>query len=78
MMGLEHVVRIGIVSSIENEAQRLVRVAFPGYNDKVTNSLKVVSNTHSELKQWIPIVGQLVLCLFLPNGNGDGFVLGGL
>ena len=78
MMDLEHVVRIGIVSSIESESQRLVRVAFPGYSDKVTNPLKVISNTHSELKQWMPATGQLVLCLFLPYGDGDGFVLGAL
>lgn len=27
---------------------------------------------------WLPYVGQYVLCLFLPNGKGDGFVLGGI
>jgi hypothetical protein len=25
---------------------------------------------------WMPKVGELVVCLFLPNGGGDGFVLG--
>lgn len=27
---------------------------------------------------WLPYVGQYVVCLFLPNGKGDGFVLGGI
>jgi hypothetical protein len=26
---------------------------------------------------WLPYIGQLVLCAFLKNGGGDGFVLGG-
>ena len=27
---------------------------------------------------WLPYVGQLVVCLYLPNGESDGFVLGGI
>lgn len=27
---------------------------------------------------WLPSVGQFVLCIFLPNGEGDGFVIGGV
>ena len=27
---------------------------------------------------WLPYVGQFVLCLFLPNGEHDGFILGGI
>lgn len=27
---------------------------------------------------WLPYVGQFVVCLFLPNGESDGFVLGGI
>lgn len=27
---------------------------------------------------WLPYIGQLVLCLYLPNGESDGFVLGGI
>ena len=26
---------------------------------------------------WLPYEGQFVLCLYLPNGESDGFVLGG-
>lgn len=27
---------------------------------------------------WLPYIGQLVLCIYLPVFNGDGFVLGGI
>ena len=27
---------------------------------------------------WLPYIGQLVLCLYMPNGDGDGYVLGGI
>ena len=27
---------------------------------------------------WLPYIGQFVLCLYLPNGESDGFVLGGI
>lgn len=27
---------------------------------------------------WIPYIGQYVLCLFIPGGDGDGFILGGV
>ena len=27
---------------------------------------------------WLPYIGQLVVCLYLPNGESDGFVIGGI
>ena len=30
----------------------------------------------AELDEWVPEVGQKVVCLYLPVDNGDGFVLG--
>lgn len=27
---------------------------------------------------WLPYVGQFVVCLYLPNGESDGFVIGGI
>ena len=27
---------------------------------------------------WLPYIGQFVLCLYLPNGESDGFVLGAI
>ena len=31
-----------------------------------------------KIKPWLPSVGDYVLCLFLPKGEGDGFVIGGI
>ena len=30
------------------------------------------------IKPWLPSPGDFVLCIYLPNGDGDGFVLGGI
>jgi len=27
---------------------------------------------------WLPYIGQFVLCIYLPNGESDGFVIGGI
>jgi hypothetical protein len=27
---------------------------------------------------WIPYIGQWVLCIFKPGGDGDGFIIGGI
>ena len=37
------------------------------------------SHTHEVIiSPWLPSVGDFVLCLFAPNGGGDGFVIGGI
>lgn len=30
------------------------------------------------ISPWLPYIGQFVVCLYLPNGESDGFVLGGI
>jgi hypothetical protein len=30
------------------------------------------------IKPWLPNVGDFVLCIYLPDGDGDGFVIGGI
>lgn len=36
-------------------------------------------HTHEvKISPWLPYVGQMVLCAILPNGDGDGFVIGGM
>lgn len=27
---------------------------------------------------WLPFIGQLVLCVYMPNGESDGFIIGGI
>lgn len=37
------------------------------------------SHTHKVVvSPWLPYVGQFVLCIYLPNGESDGFVIGGI
>ena len=74
--------RIGIVSSV-NVAEMTARVETQGI---VTSDLKIVQNMpicknkncDCEWEPWLPKVGQYVLCLFVFNGDGDGFILGGI
>jgi phage baseplate assembly protein gpV len=66
---------IGSVSSV-NAENRTVRVAISGAGgNSVSGALKVLRTSAEE---WLPEVGDCVLCVFLPNGSGDGVVLGGL
>lgn len=43
-----------------------------------------IVTTHESKKQtikiypWIPRIGQWVLCIFKPDGEGDGFIIGGI
>lgn len=107
-MGIENIVRIGKVSSV-NAADRTARVTFEDRNNLVSGPLKVIksppfvtveettltygvqeaeghthegkteSHTHGvTVAPWLPSPGETVLCVFLPNGDGDGFVIGGI
>lgn len=79
---LKDIVRVGIVSSV-NAAKKTARVKIQDQGI-VTGDLKVVQNMPKIkkgdciLEPWVPEVGQWVLCLFKPDGEGDGFVLGGI
>jgi hypothetical protein len=33
------------------------------------------SHSH-RIKRWVPSIGDSVLCIMIPNGNGQGFVIG--
>lgn len=43
-----------------------------------------IVTTHESKEQtikiypWIPYIGQWVLCIFKPDGEGDGFIIGGI
>lgn len=59
----------------------------PGYNvtqetePRGGGSGEATFETHThELKitPWLPQIGEMVLCIMLPNGDGDGFVIGGI
>ena len=86
---LKDIVRMGIVSSINAETMT-ARVNIPEQNI-VTGDLKILQNVPSmqmndnlmtdseyKIRPWLPQIGQWVLCLFKPDGGGDGFILGGI
>lgn len=73
---LKDIVRVGIVSSV-NAVSMTARVKIQDQGI-VTGDLKVVQNPPEGLEPWKPKVGQWVLCIFKPDGEGDGFILGGI
>lgn len=68
--------RVGIVSSV-SPATGTARVAFGDRSNVVSFDLPVLVRGSLQNKDyWMPGPGEQVLCLFLPNGNAQGFVLG--
>lgn len=89
---LKDIVRVGQTSSV-NAGNMTARVKIPDQGI-VTGDLKIAKKTPKieiktesgscpadcklEIKPWIPEVGEWVLCIFKPDGEGDGFILGGI
>lgn len=69
---LKDCIAFGVVSSVDKEGMT-ARVDIAG-QDIVSTNLKVVQRG----REWLPETGQYVLCLFVPGGDGDGFILGGI
>lgn len=71
---LKNMVRVGRVSS---RGTGTVRVVFGDRQNMVSYDLSVIVQQSQDNKDWwMPDVGEQVVCLFLPNGNAQGFVLG--
>lgn len=69
-------IRIGEVSSVDPK-KCTARVVFDDEDGFVSNDLPIVQrNTQNTKDYWLPAVGEDVLCLFLPCGEEDGFILG--
>lgn len=76
MSNYEDIFRIGTVCGVFPERHR-VRVRFSDKDDMVSDEIPVL--VHGSLKnkaQFLPDIGELVLCAFLPSGEEAGFVLG--
>ena len=72
--------RIGVVSSV-NVSEMTARVETQGIitsDLKIVQNMPICKNCDCECEPWLPKVGQYVLCLFVFNGDGDGFILGGI
>lgn len=69
---LQDMIRIGIVSSVNREKMTArVKIEEQGI---VTGDLQIVQRCDA----WLPDMGQWVLCIFKPEGEGDGFIIGGI
>ncbi|MBE3586574.1 MAG: phage baseplate assembly protein V [Thermoanaerobacter sp.] len=73
---LKNLIRVGRVSSI-NPGACAARVAFEDKSNVVSYELPILVRGSLETKDyWMPKPGEHVLCLFLPTGNAQGFILG--
>ncbi|CVK18456.1 phage baseplate assembly protein V [Sporomusa sphaeroides] len=71
---LKNLVRVGRVSS---RGKATVKVVFGDRQNMVSYDLSVLVQQSQENKDWwMPDIGEQVVCLFLPSGNAQGFVLG--
>lgn len=64
-----------------NIGENYVKNKYTPLKDVIENEKEIEGKTYKEIVTvypWLPYVGQFVVCLFLPNGEGDGFVLGGI
>jgi phage baseplate assembly protein V len=73
---VNQMVRQGVVTSV-NEGAATVRVRIPDADNTVSKELPVLFRKTQDNKDYdLPDVGEQVVCLFLPNGLEQGFVLG--
>lgn len=73
---LKTLIKIGEVSSV-NYANGTARVVFDDDDSIVSNDLPVLqTNTLQNKDHALPDVGEDVVCLFLPSGGEEGFILG--
>lgn len=73
---LKSLIKIGEVSSV-NYANGTARVVFDDDDSIVSYDLPVLqTNTLLNKDHALPDVGEDVVCLFLPSGNEEGFILG--
>ena len=69
--------KLGLGESYTKATPDVIRNDTPGGEIKYAGEIRA----HSEeikVYPWLPYVGQFVLCLYLPNGESDGFVIGGI
>lgn len=55
------------------------KVADTALSYDVNDNTKTVSHSHAAyLTEWVPEIGSMVLCLMVPDGDGEGYILGGV
>ena len=68
---IENLVRIGTVIKVTGDTER---VRFEEYDNMISDDLPIVYRR----RKWTPDINDIVLCLFVPYGDGDGYILGRL
>jgi len=74
----QNILRVGTVVERHVDGCR-VRVQFPDNSALISYWCQVMMmKTHRDKHFWLPDLGELVVCAFLPFGHEQGFVLGAL
>lgn len=75
---LESMFRVAVVSSTD-PSRATVRVKVGDEDELISYDLRVVvRKAHKDFDYWMPDIGDQVLCVFLPFGLEQGFVLGSI
>jgi len=72
----KNVLRVGDVVGLDKELHRC-RVQFKDNDDVVSFWCQVIAaKTKKDAEYWLPDVGEMVICVFLPYGHEQGFIIG--
>lgn len=74
MNELKNMIRKGTVQSV-NDGTMKARVKFGDKGGIVSGELHILVRPRI-ITEWVPKVGDLVLCLMIPDGDGEGYIVG--
>lgn len=75
-MDVDNLIRIGTISSI-NPSKATARVTFEDRDNQVSKEMPIIFRRTIGTQDYsMPKVGEQVLCIFLPNGFEEGFIIG--
>lgn len=78
-----HIIHEPVENWVEDEANRIkkdvtdVSINASYHNDEVVRNPSPTVH-QAWLAYWLPEVGDMVLCLMIPDGDGEGYILGGI
>lgn len=67
---VKNIIRKGTVHSVKEGAMK-ARVKFGDKGGIISGELHVLVTT-----EWMPEIGDMVLCLMIPDGDGEGYIVG--
>lgn len=73
---LNSLIRVGIVNQVDAQTCSAI-VEFEDQDNVITSKLPILVRGSAKNKDyWLPAENEIVLCIFLPIGLADGFILG--